>query len=147
MNDMQLQMNGTRLRRLWRLNVILDDTKAHGKELNMWVWETETDCGTACCALGWAGHDESFRQEGLKTINGKVYHIGAEGIFAAADFFHITMEEAHYIFLPSQYNIADRVKRRVQNATIPYRYEKYSDMVTIDDVKAHLNDIIFKYER
>lgn len=52
--------------RLEHLIETLKTVKVQGLRFDMRDWITRTDCGTACCAAGWACFSPNFRAQGLQ---------------------------------------------------------------------------------
>jgi hypothetical protein len=65
-----------------------------------------TTCNTVCCAVGWACLIPAFKEQGLwyaaEDDNVPVFN-GNKGIRAISEFFGITLIEASWLFLPSNY--------------------------------------------
>ena len=66
---------------------------------------TETECGFAACAMGWACQIKSFRRIGLKLTPGNIFNEvlypafdSVTGFRAAERFFGLTCEESHALF-------------------------------------------------
>ncbi len=91
--------------------------KSSHKDVVKIMEETSNLCGTAACALGWAGTIPAFNRAGLKMVPIKsncgsdsayVTYSSAsgniQGFQAAEQFFKLTEEEAESIFDPSSYD-------------------------------------------
>jgi hypothetical protein len=74
-------MNNTAkyIERFEQLIRVLQDLPPHEKRkhFNIREWAEQTDCGTTCCAAGFAGLDSWFRRRGFKLTKPK--HIGGLG--------------------------------------------------------------------
>ena len=97
------------------------------EKLDMRRWINE--CGTVCCALGWAAQHEPFVKQGLQ-IKGKDETLGLFGVpaylyltgyQAAMMFFRIDLPTAEYLFSPDAYfdspspkEVAERIREVVQ---------------------------------
>lgn len=131
-------------KRLERLIKVLQEVRRERKPFTIDSWSIMVSrfdhsivnrrgnsCGTACCALGYATLDPSFRRQGLslKTADGKpvtsrniakveekgaitepVFN-GYWGLSAGAAFFDISDNEAAYLFMPHTYYNLDRPVR------------------------------------
>jgi len=123
-------------KRLLKLATFLETKVPRGK-FNMEFWGTTPrntyGCGTAACALGWAGHIPSFKRAGLKTkpdeyggsviydngVNMKFYNFAA-----GREFFDLTDEQASNLFSPGSYengkrgpkSVAKRIREMVKKS-------------------------------
>lgn len=95
--------------RLKRLVTILEGV--HPKQFNMGVWEggSTEDCGTVCCALGWAMNDPWMQNQGFqrRVTTSNAGHPGyghSTNYSAAARFFGIAYEDARSLFDPCSYS-------------------------------------------
>lgn len=79
------------------------------------------DCGTACCALGWAAQDPQFNDEGLSIVGCWIEYNDAHDMKAGMWFFELNYEKASHIFLPSRY---------------------VNTSVTPQDVISHIDDVL-----
>lgn len=106
----------TSKRRLLILADFLEKLPRKRFDLSSWVgneWEGKADlsCGTSACAMGWATTIPQFRKLGLRLSKyglpyfGKGYY-QTSGMHAAADLFGISDNEAYYLFMPYEEDIA-----------------------------------------
>jgi hypothetical protein len=73
--------------------------------INMNHWIDIHECGTTCCALGWAAQDLEFIAQGLTLKLGDFTYAeatprfrGSTGYYAAAEFFDISVSQAYDLF-------------------------------------------------
>ena len=111
--------NATRKRRLTKLADHLENIVKTKFDMGTWGEHKKTHhpikddfCGTAACALGWAGMDHAFRRAGLKLIwepNDSLYgsyvllKTDTQSLYghdAGALFFGLTSSEAWRLFIP-----------------------------------------------
>ncbi len=104
----------TRLRRLRRLREIIVQRNQEGKldmadfglHEGLHAPKENNYCGTACCALGWASLDPSFRRAGLKGtwvnwetgFSLRVSYRDSDFFQAGAEFFGLYYFEASNVF-------------------------------------------------
>ena len=119
--------------RLERLIVVMEEVEAQHKAFSIRTWMSApknkdlTECGTTCCAAGYAALDPMLQAEGLQLVSWDGNTIiktkadflnlskeSAEGVvyptykfstyFAAlADFFGILIRDSEYLFSPYSY--------------------------------------------
>jgi len=84
------------------------------------TWKRETDCGTVCCAIGWAAQKKLFR--GLSFQFSETYGLEAAyssgdklecGFAAVTQLFNITLETVLKIFINSAYEKGEDSPRHV----------------------------------
>ena len=81
-------------------------------EFNMGVWQQPHLCGTAACAVGFAGTLPELQADGLEAVLGTSDDIGSvifdgkPGFEAASAFFGISREGAERLFDPFLYSVA-----------------------------------------
>lgn len=95
-------MNRERLEHLIEVLSEVEDSA-----FNIGTWSNE--CGTVCCALGWAASDEEFIAQGLflkedkkRKLMQPFFH-AQHGYYAASKFFEITLFQAMNLFSPDSY--------------------------------------------
>lgn len=82
-------------------------------DMGSWVaWDTPdtapipkkgTDCGTVCCAVGWASFIPELKDQGLKIVHGDPCYGSHSGWGAVHSFFGITADQAYQLFSQSAY--------------------------------------------
>lgn len=121
-------------KKLLKLATFLE-TKVPRRKFNMEFWGTTPQnaysCGTAACALGWAGYIPAFKKEGLTTApdeyGGVVTFSTPDGskycnFSAGREFFELTDDEAYNLFSPGNYptnkrgpkSVAKRIREMVK---------------------------------
>lgn len=122
------------LERTYRLNKLIEilrrpEVKTH---LDMHVWrEEQEDCGTVCCALGWAALEPEFVDQGLTLKQSRdnfyypVYNKVIVGSFAGECFFHISYRQSQHIFIPNSY--------------------AREEPITTEDVIKHIEEVLDEY--
>lgn len=118
-------MNIERLQQVVRVLKELPDD--HHFDLENWIDRSGSsgirgdECGTVCCAVGWAMQDIWFVNEGLfedftepSYYDGKTYH---EGFDAVEVFFDLSMEMAFHLFKKApRYKTSKQVINRINKA-------------------------------
>lgn len=109
-------MNVERLRELANLLTTIPETNFN---LNSWVAsggsnvlnvdkQSLIDCGTVCCAVGWACSHPPFIEQGLHWDESDYPTYEESNSWSAVEaFFDIPEEVAIYLFLDASYNIAN----------------------------------------
>ncbi len=87
--------------RLQHLITILENLTPDQLDMSMWT----NECGTVCCAAGWAAQDMWFNSLGLRLDDEDVPVIeGVENPWASLRiFFDIDRDDANHIFDPAEY--------------------------------------------
>jgi hypothetical protein len=84
------------------------------EQFNMTSFAYEEDCGTVCCALGWAAISDEFPDLFLRDFLGvgQVLHTsGSTGYLAGASEFDIhNRPDIYYLFAPSYYYVDGQIK-------------------------------------
>lgn len=107
-------MNVERLRELTNLLTTIPETNfdldawSGGENLIGVEQQNLIECGTVCCAVGWACSHPPFIEQGLHWDKCDCPAYGESSSWSAvAAFFDIPREIAEYLFLMDSYNIAN----------------------------------------
>ena len=90
------------IQRLRHLMGIIEKTSESTFDMSDWVVRNE--CGTVCCALGWAAQDPEFIKQGLTLTNSrpgydtKPVYGDCSGYAAAQEFFDISVRDSYQLF-------------------------------------------------
>jgi len=98
--------------RLLKLAQFLKTVNPNNFDMRRWI--KDPNCGTACCAMGWAGSIPEFRLDGLmsgwfkgddelfyRSPEGPIY----DGWEVPDKFFEISGEESRYLFDENRYSM------------------------------------------
>lgn len=129
-------MNIERLKTLARFL----NTRVSDKEFDIRYWISKSDCGTTCCALGWACCIPDFQESGLTLYKVRnydtpipCYNVGEEkheSFKAAEEFFGLTNKECFYIFDSAQYKNDENVSPKTVSRRI-YKLIKDNGIVNV----------------
>src|SRR5579862_1221843 len=133
--------------RLKTLSDFLKDVSEDNFDMTMWAYSkretlidmsshlhdpySQSECGFAACAMGWACQIPSFVQQGLHLTRGYPSFGSHMGHNAACDFFEIDMETSYYLFSGRQYcryyegKVTPKmVAKRIDNLILGHVYPK-----------------------
>ena len=102
-------------------------------------WKNETECGSVCCAVGWAARDKELMEQGLslescgENSHNVLYHnpqtkIVGWGMQASMYFYQLSLADASYLFNPHHYErsqisdakyVANRIRKFVEDGGRP----------------------------
>jgi hypothetical protein len=114
--------------------------KVDASKFDLSHFAAKRECGTVCCAVGWAGMNKWFRERGFKTypVYGFVKHKGEQGFDAVVQFFEIDRDETEYLFHPYSYPpkrsylkyVINRIKSFVKMKNNPKMQGRLNYLVT-----------------
>ena len=151
--------NETRLERLTELQGMLTHhdqlfTKKKVRfDIRNWAkldyFDSETECGTAACALGSAALYEPFAKAGLCLSGGESGSPvcdSYEGYSAGAEFFGITPDESLFLFSPGAYGDRSHEYPTAPELNAIYGFMEPVRNVTPEHVAARVGKLIEKYK-
>jgi len=113
-------------KKLLQVAEMLDGLSTEERKLfGMFYWKKDTECGTACCVLGYSVQKGIIPFKFEKYSHSEVYDIlykGSAGWNGVVDYFGITHKEALKLFGDSNYNtnvrpktVAKRIRKFVES--------------------------------